>query len=42
VSGDPHEAGPNITAVADTVSRESVSARLVEVREGLTLLADYL
>jgi hypothetical protein len=24
------------------VSRESVSARLAEVREGLTLLADYL
>jgi len=28
--------------MADAVSRESVSARLAEVREGLTLLADYL
>jgi hypothetical protein len=32
----------NITVVAEAVSRESVSARLAEVREGLTLLADYL
>lgn len=32
----------NITCVAEAVSRESVSARLAEVREGLTLLADYL
>ncbi len=31
-----------IRAVAEAVSRESVSARLAEVREGLTLLADYL
>jgi hypothetical protein len=31
-----------ITAVAEAVSRESVSARLAAVREGLTLLADYL
>jgi len=28
--------------MADAVSRESVSARLADVREGLTLLADYL
>ena len=31
-----------IRTVAEAVSRESVSARLAEVREGLTLLADYL
>ncbi len=35
-------ARPNINGVAEAVSRESVSARLAEVREGLTLLADYL
>ena len=28
--------------VAEAVSKETVSARLAEVREGLTLLADYL
>jgi hypothetical protein len=28
--------------MAEAVSRESVSARLAEVREGLKLLADYL
>jgi hypothetical protein len=28
--------------MVEAVSRESVSARLAEVREGLTLLADYL
>jgi hypothetical protein len=28
--------------MAEAVSRESVSVRLAEVREGLTLLADYL
>jgi len=28
--------------MAEAVSKESVSARLAEVREGLTLLADYL
>jgi len=28
--------------MAEVVSRESVSARLADVREGLTLLADYL
>jgi hypothetical protein len=29
-------------AVAEAVSREGVSVRLAEVRDGLTLLADYL
>ena len=33
---------PAFTVVAEAVSREGVSARLAEVREGLTLLADYL
>jgi hypothetical protein len=28
--------------MAEAVSRESVSARLADVRENLTLLADYL
>jgi hypothetical protein len=28
--------------MAEAVSRESVSVRLAEVREGLKLLADYL
>jgi hypothetical protein len=28
--------------MAEAVSRESVSARLADVREGLKLLADYL
>jgi len=28
--------------MADAASKEAVSARLVEAREGLTLLADYL
>jgi hypothetical protein len=28
--------------MAEAVTRESVSSRLEEVREGLTLLADYL
>jgi len=28
--------------MAEAVSRESVSARLADVRESLTLLADYL
>jgi hypothetical protein len=28
--------------MAEVVSRESVSARLADVRESLTLLADYL
>ena len=31
-----------IRAVAEAVSRESVSARIAQIREGLTLLADYL
>jgi hypothetical protein len=42
VSAVPGAPPPNITSVAEAVSRESVSARLAEVREGLTLLADYL
>jgi hypothetical protein len=29
-------------SMAEAVSKETVSARLAEVREGLTLLADYL
>jgi len=28
--------------MADAASKEAVSARLAEAREGLTLLADYL
>jgi hypothetical protein len=42
MSAGGYAAPPNITCVAEAVSRESVSARLAEVREGLTLLADYL
>jgi hypothetical protein len=34
--------GSRLRLVAEAVSREGVSARLAEVREGLTLLADYL
>jgi hypothetical protein len=33
---------PRGIGVADAVSKETVAARLAEVREGLTLLADYL
>jgi hypothetical protein len=31
-----------LPGMAEAVSKELVSARLAEVREGLTLLADYL
>jgi hypothetical protein len=34
--------GSKLLSMAEAVTRESVSARLEEVREGLTLLADYL
>ena len=36
------EAASKLWVMVEAVSRESVSARLAEVREGLTLLADYL
>jgi hypothetical protein len=35
-------AASKLLGMADAVSRESVSARLADVRESLTLLADYL
>jgi hypothetical protein len=31
-----------LSCMAEAVTRESVSARIADVREGLTLLADYL
>jgi hypothetical protein len=32
----------NLCPMAEAVSKESVTARLADVRESLTLLADYL
>jgi hypothetical protein len=42
MSGGVRSAASKLWVMAEVVSRESVSARLAEVREGLTLLADYL
>ncbi len=38
----PPFAPTKLSTMAEAISRENLSARLADVREGLSLLADYL
>ena len=40
--GLPARQASKLWQMAEAISRESASERIAEVREGLTLLADYL